>query len=92
MFTGLTAQEAQEFAAQWLPAWTGNDPHRLASFYTDDAFYCDPAIPRGVEGRAELLAEVEFEGVCTVQLRAGRIRRNEVYFDRTALLAATGTR
>jgi hypothetical protein len=31
--------------------------------------------------------DVEFEGVCTVQMRDGLIRRNEVYFDRTALLA-----
>ena len=131
VFRGLTAEEAREFASRWLPAWTGNDPERLASFYTDDAFYCDPAIPRGVEGRAALLAyftrllgrypdwewtnvraiphedgflnvwhahvpvedgEVEFEGVCTVQLREGLIRRNEVYFDRTPLLAAAGRR
>jgi predicted SnoaL-like aldol condensation-catalyzing enzyme len=127
MFEGLTSEQASEFASRWLPAWTGNDPERLASFYTDDAFYCDPAIPDGVEGRDALMAyftkllrrypdwvwtnvraipleegflnvwharvplpdgEVEFEGVCTVQLRDGLIRRNEVYFDRTALLAA----
>jgi hypothetical protein len=128
-FTGLTEAEAREFAAGWLPAWTGNDPERLASFYTEDAFYCDPAIPDGVQGREALVGyftrllarypdwvwtnvgavpiedgflnrwhacvpsdggELEFEGVCTVQLRDGLIRRNEVYFDRTALLAAAG--
>ena len=55
VFQGLTAEEAREFAGRWLPAWTGNDPERLVSFYTDDAFYCDPAIPQGVEGRAALL-------------------------------------
>jgi hypothetical protein len=131
VFRGLTAEEAREFASRWLPAWTGNDPELLASFYTEDAFYCDPAIPQGVEGRPALLAyftrllgrypewewtnvraipledgflnvwharvpvgdgEVEFEGVCTVQLRDTLIRRNEVYFDRTALLAAAGSR
>lgn len=26
----LTAAEAREFAAKWLPAWTGNDPALLA--------------------------------------------------------------
>ena len=132
MFAGLSGEEAREFAGRWLPAWTGNDPERLVSFYTDDVFYCDPAIPQGVEGRAALLeyfrrllghypdwewtnvraipledgflnvwharvpvdgGDIEFEGVCTVQLRDGLIRRNEVYFDRSALLAAaTGAR
>jgi hypothetical protein len=126
-FRGLTESEAREFASRWLPAWTGNDPQRLASFYTEDAFYCDPAVPDGIEGRAALLGyftrllarypdwvwtnvgavpiedgflnrwharvpaqdrDVEFDGVCTVQLRDGLIRRNEVYFDRTPLLAA----
>ena len=54
-FDGLSAREAREFAARWLPAWTGNDPEGLASFYTDDAFYSDPAIPAGVEGKAALV-------------------------------------
>ena len=49
----LTAAEARAFAEQWLPAWTGNDPERLASFYSDDTFYLDPAIPAG-----ELLARI----------------------------------
>ena len=79
-FEGMTPEEARRFAERWLPAWTGNDPELLASFYADDAFYCDPAIPGGVSGREE--------GVCTVQMRDGLIARNEVYFDRTALLAA----
>jgi hypothetical protein len=126
VFEGLTPAQAREFAGRWLPAWTGNDPERLASFYTDDAVYVDPAVPAGVEGKEALVAyfsrllqrypdwvwtnvraipledgflnvwharvptadgEIEFEGVCTVQLRDGLIRRNEVYFDRTPLLA-----
>ena len=33
-------------------------------------------------------AKVEIDGVCTVQLRGGLIYRNEVFFDRTELLAA----
>jgi hypothetical protein len=55
-FPGMTAEEAEAFAGRWLPAWTGNDPARLAAFYTDDAFYSDPAIPSGVRGRDELVA------------------------------------
>lgn len=56
MFEGLTPAEAKEFAASWLPAWTGNDPERLAAFYTEDAFYSDPAVPDGIRGREALLA------------------------------------
>lgn len=123
----MTATEAREFAGRWLPAWTGNDPERLAGFYSEDAFYLDPGIPQGVKGKAALLAyfrkllaynpdwvwtqiegipledgflnkwlaripvgdkTLEVVGVCFVQLDAqGKIRRNEVYFDRSQLLA-----
>lgn len=123
----LSAVEASQFAEKWLPAWTGNDPERLASFYSDDAFYLDPGVPAGIQGKAALLAyfrkllavnpqwvwthlegvplqdgflnkwlaripvgpnTLEVAGVCSVQLDdAGKIRRNEVYFDRTLLLA-----
>ena len=55
-FPGLAAAEAKAFADRWLPAWTGNDPERLAAFYTDDAFYSDPAIPFGVRGKDQLVA------------------------------------
>jgi hypothetical protein len=124
-FRGLDAAAARAFAEAWLPAWSGNRPELLASFYTDDVFYCDPAIPAGVRGREALLAyfrallghnpdwvwtqrgstplehgflnlwhasipvgaaRVEVDGVCSVQLRDGRIFRNEVYFDRSELL------
>jgi hypothetical protein len=47
----MTPGEAGEFAARWLPAWTGNDPLRLASFYTHDLFYSDPTLPNGVTGK-----------------------------------------
>jgi hypothetical protein len=52
----LDADAAGAFAERWLPAWTGNRPELLASFYTDDAFYADPAVPQGVCGRDALLA------------------------------------
>jgi hypothetical protein len=48
-------ERACAFAERWLPAWTGNRPELLASFYTDDAFYADPAVPDGVQGQEELL-------------------------------------
>lgn len=126
MNNSLTAAEARAFAERWLPAWTGNDPERLAGFYSDDAFYLDPAIPDGVKGKAalteyftRLLAQnpdwvwtqiegipmeggflnkwhaeipvgpktLSVVGICFVQLNdEGKIRRNEVYFDRAALL------
>jgi len=124
-FSGLDAEAARAFADEWLPAWSGNRPERLASFYSEDAFYADPAIPQGVRGRDALLAyfrvllarnpdwvwthrgsiplaggflnrwhasipvadtSVEVDGVCTVELRGGKIQRNEVFFDRSELL------
>jgi SnoaL-like domain len=54
-FHGMDPDEARAFAEKWLPAWTGNEPERLASFYTDDAFYSDPAVPAGLRGRPALL-------------------------------------
>jgi hypothetical protein len=126
-FRGLGAEDARAFAERWLPAWTGNRPELLVSFYSDDAFYSDPAIPTGVRGREALLAyfrkllvrnphwvwthrgsiplrdgflnlwhasipvrdqRVETDGVCTVQLRDGLIVSNQVFFDRSELLAA----
>jgi hypothetical protein len=51
----MTPAEAREFAAQWLPAWTGNDPLRLAAFYTEDLFYSDPTLPGGVTGKKDFI-------------------------------------
>lgn len=55
-FHGLNADEARDFAERWLPAWSGNRPEKLVSFYTPDAVYSDPAVPDGVRGRGALLA------------------------------------
>lgn len=49
-FEGTSADVARAFADQWLPAWTGNRPELLASFYAPDAVYSDPAVPDGVRG------------------------------------------
>jgi hypothetical protein len=123
----MTREQARDFAALWLPAWTGNEPERLADFYSSDVFYLDPGIPDGVKGKANLISyfqrllaqnpdwvwtqlegipmeggflnkwhasipvgpkTIECVGVCFVQFDdQGKIRRNEVYFDRTALVA-----
>jgi hypothetical protein len=123
----MTREQARAFAAQWLPAWTGNKPEKLADFYSDDAFYLDPGIPDGVKGKEDILAyfkkllalnpawvwtqiegipleggflnkwhalipvgakTMECVGVCFVQFDdCGKICRNEVYFDRTSLVA-----
>lgn len=55
-FQGMDAEEARAFAGKWLPAWSGNRPELLASFYASDAVYSDPAIPEGVRGHDALLA------------------------------------
>jgi len=41
----LTAIEAKQFAEKWLPAWSGNNPELLVSFYSEN----------GVKGKTELL-------------------------------------
>lgn len=58
-FEGMNASEARAFAEEWLPAWSGNRPRLLASFYSEDAIYSDPAMPKGIHGKAELLAYFE---------------------------------
>lgn len=123
----VTKEEAREFASRWLPAWTGNEPEKLADYYSDDVFYLDPVIPGGVRGKDQLIAYfrkllaqnpdwvwtqiepipmeggflnkwlakipvgdkvLECIGVCFVQFDSqGKIKRNEVYFDRTDLVS-----
>jgi hypothetical protein len=51
----LNEEEATDFASRWLPAWTGNRPEELASFYSDDCFYSDAGIPNGANGKVELI-------------------------------------
>jgi hypothetical protein len=50
-----TREDARSFCDSWLPAWTGNRPDYLASFYTDDVFYLDPTVPDGLQGKTELV-------------------------------------
>jgi hypothetical protein len=42
------------FCREWLGSWTGNRPAALLDFYTEDAFYLDPAYPGGLSGHREL--------------------------------------
>jgi hypothetical protein len=51
----ITKEQAREFASRWLPAWTGNNPERLAAFYSDDVVYLDPSVPKGLKGNDALL-------------------------------------
>lgn len=55
-YQGMDAVEALAFAERWLPAWSGNRPKLLASFYAEDVFYSDPANPEGIKGRDALEA------------------------------------
>ncbi len=51
----ITRDQAKQFASKWLPTWTGNQPEKLISFYSDDVFYLDPANPKGIKGKENLL-------------------------------------
>jgi hypothetical protein len=52
----MELKKAKDFCDQWLPAWTGNRPELLISFYSEDAFYSDPFIPEGRKGHEKILA------------------------------------
>jgi SnoaL-like protein len=123
----MNINAAKEFASRWLPAWTGNKPEELASYYSEDCFYMDAGIPNGVNGKNELIeyfrkllaqnpdwvwtqieaipmeggflnkwiaripvgnTVIECIGVCFLQFDdKGKIKRNEVFFDRTELVS-----
>ena len=51
----MELEKAKDFCNRWLPAWTGNKPELLVSFYSDDAFYSDPFIPQGLKGNERIL-------------------------------------
>jgi len=111
----------------WLVAWTGNKPEKLIEFYSEDAFYLDPAKPSGLKGPEQIFpyfkklleanprwiweavelfpakkgftakwkatirvgTKVIIEyGMDIVEIENGKIKRNEVYFDKSNLLAS----
>jgi len=49
-------KEIMEFCNPWLAAWIGNEPEKLIEFYSEDAFYLDPARPEGLKGREKIFA------------------------------------
>lgn len=51
----MNRKEAKEFTSLWLPAWTGNQPDKLIRFYSEEAFYLDPVVPDGIQGKQALL-------------------------------------
>lgn len=52
----MNEDELFDFAREWLRSWTGNDPDRLISYYSEDAFYSDPEHRDGLQGREVILS------------------------------------
>ncbi len=52
----MTQKKYTEFCQSWLAAWTGNLPEKLLSFYSETAYYQDPAHPKGLRGHQEIFA------------------------------------
>ena len=49
-----TVIDYPQFCSDWLNSWSGNQPEKLLSYYTPDAFYLDPANPAGLKGQTEM--------------------------------------
>lgn len=47
--------ELESFCDIWLETWSGNRPDQLMEYYSDDAFYRDPARPEGLRGHEAML-------------------------------------
>lgn len=47
----MNAHTLQSFIDDWLSTWTGNQPENLLKYYSEDAFYLDPALPSGIQGK-----------------------------------------
>ena len=52
----MNKNDAEKFCDTWLASWTGNNPEKLLSFFSEDAFYLDPTVKEGVTGHEALLA------------------------------------
>lgn len=42
------------FCDAWLDSWSGNRPEHLLSYYSEEAYYRDPARPDGLRGKEDL--------------------------------------
>jgi hypothetical protein len=51
----MNKRDADDFCKKWLPSWTGNNSVALIKFYSDDAYYRDPANTRGLRGHSQIL-------------------------------------
>jgi hypothetical protein len=51
----MNKKNVEEFCGLWLPAWTGNNPEKLLTFYDRNAYYSDPTIPKGLKGHDKIL-------------------------------------
>lgn len=50
----MQQKQLEDLADRWLDAWRGNEPEKLLAFYATDAYYEDPAKPKGLRGHEEL--------------------------------------
>lgn len=50
----MSQEELKTFTDNWLASWTGNHPNLLLEYYTNNAFYIDPANPNGLQGQEQL--------------------------------------
>lgn len=50
----MEPSKALKFCNRWLQAWTGNRPDELIKFYSFNAFYADPANPKGLTGHERI--------------------------------------
>ncbi len=50
----MNATELRTFPNKWLASWTGNNPKLLLGYYTNDAYYLDPANPEGLKGKESI--------------------------------------
>ena len=52
----MNENSLQSFADSWLASWTGNRPDVLIEFYSQNAFYLDPAKPKGLSGKEDIFS------------------------------------
>ena len=55
----MEIEKLLKFCKEWLSAWTGNIPEKLLSYYAENAYYQDPAFPKGLVGHEQILPYFE---------------------------------
>ncbi len=51
----MNMEIAIRLCEDWLKAWSGNKPETLLAFYSEDAYYQDPAKPQGLKGVNQII-------------------------------------